>query len=94
MITKLIAISLVCITIAGCNQSASHVLSQLTIATVGHDTVGIADAPDEPSEDAAIPPVEPVVEPPVYVPPLGEPCDPGTFGFRLWTCVEGHRSYI
>lgn len=93
MIYKAIAISLVCIGLAGCNHSASHVLSQLTIATVGHDTPFVAA--DEPPEDAAAPPVEPVVEPPVYVPPPEPPKVPCTEGqFRVYFCVNGFREYI
>lgn len=87
---KIIAISLVCIGLAGCN--VTKVLDQQVAASVGHPLPFVTT--DEPEEDIPVPPVEPVVEPPVYVPPLGEPCDTGTFGFRLWTCVEGHRSYI
>lgn len=85
-------IILLALPLAACNHSASHVLSQLTIATVGHDTPFVTA--DEPGEDAAIPAVEPVVEPPVYVPPLTEECEPGTHGFRLWDCDStGHRAY-
>lgn len=86
-------IILLALPLAACNQSASHVLSQLTIATVGHDTPGL----DQEAEDIPVPPVEPVVEPSSseYVPPLTEACAPGEFQFRVWSCDStGHRAYI
>jgi hypothetical protein len=86
---RIILIAITALSLAACNHSASHVLSQLTIATVGHDTPGL----EQEIEDAAVPAVEPAVEPPVYVPPLTEECEPGTHGFRLWDCVDGHRVY-
>lgn len=90
---RTILIAITALSLAACNQSASHVLSQLTIATVGHDTPFVTS--DEPEEDIPVPSVEPVVEPPVYVPPLTEECSPGEFQFRVWACDStGHRSYI
>jgi hypothetical protein len=88
---RAILIAITALSLAGCHGSANSVLSQLTIATVGHDTPFVT--PDEPEEDIPVPPVEPAVEPPVYVPPLTEECEPGTHGFRLWDCVDGHRVY-
>jgi hypothetical protein len=91
MIYKAIAISLVCIGLAGCN--VTKVLDQQVVASVGHPLPFVT--PDEPEEDAAAPSVEPVVEPPVYVPPVTEPCNPGDFQFRVWSCDStNHRSYI
>lgn len=86
---RAILIAITALSLAACNQSTSHVLSQLTIATVGHDTPGL----EQEDKNIPVPPVEPVVEPSVYVPPLTEECEPGTHGFRLWDCVDGHRVY-
>lgn len=91
MIYKAIAISLVCIGLAGCN--VTKVLDQQVAASVGHPLPFVT--PDEPEEDIPVPPVEPVVEPPVYVPPVTEACAQGEFQFRVWACDgTGHRAYI
>ena len=89
---RIIPITLVCIALAGCDQSsANRVLQSLTIQSTGHDLDGAAAEPS--SEEAVVIADTPPPSSSVYVPPLGEACDEGTSAFRLWDCVDGHRQY-
>lgn len=89
--------------LTACDPSAYKAIDQLEFQSTGHAAVPDALlAQNQPVEAIAsssasqepIVVVTPSSSSSEYVQPLGEPCDPGTFGFRLWTCVEGHRSYI
>ncbi len=93
---KLLAVALSVMSVTACTPE--KVLNGIVAADTGHNLIGY-----EPSEED-----QPITTPTQsassssssssssseYVQPLGEPCEEGTFGFRLWTCVAGHRSYI
>lgn len=89
--------------LSGCDHNVYTALDTLTQQSTGHAAVPDALlAQNQPVESISsssasqepIVVVTPSSSSSEYVQPLGEPCDPGTFGFRLWTCVDGHRSYI
>jgi len=88
---RLILIALTALTLAACSGAPAKVLSSLVIVATGHDIDGNAPIADE-KEEYVAPSVE-ANSSSVYVPPPGEPCEPGSKQTRVWDCVDGFRSY-
>ena len=85
---QLLAVALSIASLTACESKDFNVVDALVGQSTGHQQNFVDTTEDEPS----IPPK--AAEPSVYVPPLGEPCNPGDYQFRVWSCVDGHRFYI
>ncbi len=93
MNSRLLIIALSVMSVTACTPE--KVLNSIVASDTGHNLIGYE--PAEEDQPITTPPkaAEPSSSSSVYVPPLTEPCNPGDFAFRIWSCgPDGRRVYI